>query len=146
MIEILQPLLSYRFQVLFPNDVDSVLTQQIKQVDLDLINKRLYIEIRQPITSDVFETILDVIAYSSQTITIEPMSSNNEALWSIHFNNCKCIEHGSSFDYSLSDIFYHKLTFSFSRVVTSDPVDPDSSDSKNTEAEEILIYVETTKS
>ena len=119
---ILQPLLSYRFRVLFKNNINGGLTEQIKKVDLDLVKKRLYIEIRQPITSDVFQSVIDVINCNSQTIIIETMSSDNIAMWSIDFNNCKCIKHESSFDYAVSDVFYHKLTFSFRLANTSDPV------------------------
>jgi len=116
---ILQPLKSYRFRVLFKHNINGGLTEQIKKVDLDLVKKRLYIEIRQPITADVFQSVINAINCNSQTIIIETMSSDNIAMWSIDFNDCKCIKHESSFDYAVSDVFYHKLTFSFWLANTS---------------------------
>lgn len=129
---ILTPLLSYRFRVLFGYDIDTcdtptidnlILTQQIVKTDLDLLNKKLYIEIRQSITLDVFMAIADMMHDPNfkQTIVIEPMGV--DALWSIHFTDCKCIHYKSSFDYAKSDVFCHKLTFEFHRAITSEPVD-----------------------
>lgn len=135
MTGILIPLLAYRFRVIFnfsantselkPTSIDPLLlTQHVKKVDLDLLNKQLYVEIRQSVTPEVFNSIIDILDYVKQSIIIEPMSSNNsDALWSIHFTQCKCTNYEGSFDYSISDAFYHKLTFKFHRVITLEPID-----------------------
>jgi len=132
MPKILQPLLSYRFHVLFGQDIDRIkpenselllLTQQIVKADVDLLNKKLDIVIRQPIIREAYDAVLDMLETNHQTIIIEPMSGGNLAMWSIHYTQCKCINYESSFDYSLNNVFCHKLTFEFKRAVTAEPFD-----------------------
>jgi len=130
-IGVLSPLLQYRFRVLFGHegttDLYSLLTQQVVYCKTDMSNTTLNIRLRQPIIPGVFSMLNKFIDRSSrygQTIFVEPMNGTNDAaICTLEFHDCKCTKHSANFDYSEGGILFHDMEFSYRYMSEYQPVD-----------------------
>lgn len=133
---LLQPLLAYRFRVLFDHEINAqhlinngrclLLTQQVVDTNLDLLHNKFTVKLRQPVTPELFSHVINMTENPNftQTIVIEPTNGKTtEALWSLHLTNCKCISHECNFDYTSNELVYHNMTFKFMNAKITEPVD-----------------------
>ena len=116
---ILQPLLGYRFRILFGyekmTDIFSALTEQVICCNVDLLNNKLTIQLRQPAEEGFFRMVNGLIQ-KPYSIFIEPLSGGNESISTIEFHRCECTKASVEFDYAKSAVLTHDLEFKFSHM------------------------------
>lgn len=134
---ILQPLLAYRFRVLFDHEIIPhhlidenrlLLTQQVYETTLDLLHNIFTVKLRQPVTSELFKQIIWMTEdpNTTQTIVIEPTDGKEAtALWSLHLLNCRCTSHECNFGYSNNNTLFHNMAFKYKTAKITEPVDWD---------------------
>jgi len=119
---ILQPLTAYRFRVIFSNPETLLMTQQVKNCSFNFVKNEFRIQLRQPITKGMIDTVNSLCkGYSS--ITVDALSGTNNPLFSIYLSGCKFIDHSFKLDYSDADIAVHDLIFKYAFLKEIDPVE-----------------------
>lgn len=112
---IVEPLKSYQFWIEFLDLEDSSdISRQVMSANIDLVNQKLKIKIRQPVLPmyDRINKLQDCLS-----IVIQPKDGpGNPCSFRLLFKYCKMTSHNSSFDYSSGEIVIHDLEFHFKEL------------------------------
>lgn len=117
---ILVPLLQNSFKVKFNNtefttEGQQILTNQVIKTKLNLKQKQIEVWLEHPLCIKNFVSELVLTLTRGTQLSIVGLSGDGTES-PIITCYCNCVDHETTFDYSVSGVVVHKLTFTFTNV------------------------------
>lgn len=119
---ILQPLMAYRFRVVFSDEETSLLSQQIMNCSFNFVEHEVRIQLRQTITKGMI-SMIDSLCKGYSSIMVDTLDEKSNHLFSMRLTHCNLIDHSFKLDYSDSDVAIHNLVFKYALLQEMDPVE-----------------------
>lgn len=116
---LIMPSLQFRFRVIFDQDLNRHITNQVVSLSLDYTTKTCKLIVRQPYTPDVHDAILALTECYANHMTVEHLNSEADITHSLVFSGCKVTSHSYNLSYSSSDCAQHVIQIQYQTVKTS---------------------------
>lgn len=119
-IAMLAPVISCRFCVEFPSLPNAELVRQLTKVNIDFVNKKIAIQLRQPaVDAGFLQTVMSLCNDKNYIVVINHLDCDGKTVSAFTLSGCNTVSHAYLLDYASTDPATHNLEIAFNEVLST---------------------------